>query len=159
MTNNKERRQVLENCVGKGIRAGKTHSVPQLPTELMGFYPIAQKGHQKSRESMSLSKITQRAETMTSILPRCLLGWQVESLLLRIWLGHEWPPDPELRRKLGTGNKIFLRGVSGWAVGKEFCGCRAKRRKTRRGITLMITAFKSDCYDHYAATDMMNSFE
>ena len=35
------------------------------------------------RAWVCLTKITQPAETMTSILPQCLLGRQAESLLLR----------------------------------------------------------------------------
>lgn len=48
---------------------------------------------------------------------------------------------PELRRKLGTGDKISLKKVSGGAIRKKFSGCWENRRKGWKGINLMITAF------------------
>ena len=75
MISNMERRQVIESYVDKEIKAGKTHSALWSSTELMGFHPTAQTGHQRSRESMGLSKITQPADTTGFILP-LFLSWQ-----------------------------------------------------------------------------------
>jgi len=69
MISNMERRQVIDSYVDKEIKAGKTHSTLWPSTELMGFHPIVQTGHQRFRESMGLSKITQPAETTAFILP------------------------------------------------------------------------------------------
>lgn len=83
MTSNMERRKVLRSHVGKGIRASKTHCALQPSAELVGLQSIVRMGHQRSGEGVGLSKATQPVETMTCILPHCLLGRQAEVMLLR----------------------------------------------------------------------------